>query len=342
MSQDVLLSVVVPIYNVEEYVEKCISSIVSSSYSTLEIILVDDGSKDNSGRICDEFALKDNRIMTIHKSNGGLVSARKAGVDKATGKYLMFVDGDDFIDRDLLEELVELAEREQTQFVAYSYYEIRSNARVSRPNGIPDGLYKTDVYLREITRAGSGLTFTHDVNKLFVTKKIKEIIPLVDDCVLKGEDLNITLAYLRWCDSFYVASSIDGYAYVNRSTSITHTYDKHSIEHTANYVRSSLKLCLDDQSNPRAVDWNKLIYHEAFNLIMSDCIGCAFSKYGKSGIIAIIVFFRKLVYNNVLHDFWGNGIKRKYFNSERDKFAQLLYNKNYIRALIMRLRKQVK
>ena len=98
------ISVIVPIYNVKEYLDKCISSICNQTYKNLEIILVDDGSTDGSATICDAFAKKDDRIVVIHKENGGLTSTRKAGVNIATGKYIGFVDGDDWIDEDMYEE----------------------------------------------------------------------------------------------------------------------------------------------------------------------------------------------------------------------------------------------
>ena len=90
-----VVSVVVPIYNVENYLDKCVNSIVNQTYGELEIILVDDGSKDNSSKICDEWKEKDSRIKVIHKENGGLSSARNAGLEVATGEYIMFEDSDD-------------------------------------------------------------------------------------------------------------------------------------------------------------------------------------------------------------------------------------------------------
>ena len=98
-----IVTVIVPVYNVENYLQQCIDSIIGQSYKYLEIILVDDGSTDGSGKICDEYANQDNRIKVIHKQNGGLVSARKAGLKEATGKYIAFVDSDDWIDTDMYE-----------------------------------------------------------------------------------------------------------------------------------------------------------------------------------------------------------------------------------------------
>ena len=97
-----LISVIVPIYNVEPYIHKCIDSIVSQTFADFELILVDDGSPDNCGKICDEYAKKDSRVHVIHKKNGGLASARNAGIDVAKGKYISFVDSDDYLDIDFL------------------------------------------------------------------------------------------------------------------------------------------------------------------------------------------------------------------------------------------------
>lgn len=99
------ISVVVPIYNVEKYLDKCVESIVGQTYRNLEIILVDDGSTDCSGIMCDTWAEKDNRICVIHKENGGLSDARNKGIDIATGKWIGFVDSDDYIDATMFEKL---------------------------------------------------------------------------------------------------------------------------------------------------------------------------------------------------------------------------------------------
>lgn len=102
------LSVIVPIYNVEKYLEKCVSSILQQTYTNLEIILVDDGSTDSSALICDEFVRGDDRVRVVHKHNGGLISARSAGVDMATAEYIAFVDGDDWIAPNMYEELMQI------------------------------------------------------------------------------------------------------------------------------------------------------------------------------------------------------------------------------------------
>lgn len=106
-----LVSVVVPVYKVEQYLERCVKSICEQTYQELEIILVNDGSPDRCGEMCEELAQKDNRIQVLHKQNGGLSDARNAGVKLATGKYLLFVDSDDYIAKDLVEKTVTEAEK---------------------------------------------------------------------------------------------------------------------------------------------------------------------------------------------------------------------------------------
>ena len=103
-----MISVIVPVYKVEPFLKRCLDSIVNQTYRDLEIILVDDGSPDSCGDICDEYAKSDSRIKVIHKENGGLSSARNAGIDIATGEYITFVDSDDWIDQEMYEKLHEI------------------------------------------------------------------------------------------------------------------------------------------------------------------------------------------------------------------------------------------
>ena len=104
--KDALISVIVPVYNVEKYINRCIESVLAQTYRNFELILVDDGSPDNCGAICDDYASKDRRIRVIHKENGGVSSARNAGLDSAGGDYILFVDSDDYITPEHIELLI--------------------------------------------------------------------------------------------------------------------------------------------------------------------------------------------------------------------------------------------
>lgn len=126
MMQDVLVSVIVPVYNVEEYLSRCVDSILSQTHQNLEVILVDDGATDSSGTICDSFAARDSRVKVVHKANGGLSSARNAGIDIARGAYLEFVDSDDWIEPDAVESLLTMALREKVELVVGGRWDVKA------------------------------------------------------------------------------------------------------------------------------------------------------------------------------------------------------------------------
>ena len=109
MEKQPLISVIVPVYNVEEYLPRCLDSIINQTYTNLEILLIDDGATDNSGKICDEYAQKDNRIRVFHKPNGGVSSARNMGLDNSTGEYVGFIDSDDYVELEYFEVLLGVA-----------------------------------------------------------------------------------------------------------------------------------------------------------------------------------------------------------------------------------------
>ena len=125
--EKVLVSVIVPVYNVKQYLERCVQSIIRQTYDNLEIILVDDGSLDGSGDICEELAQKDERIHVIHKYNGGLSSARNIGIEYASADYLIFVDSDDWLDLNMIELLYRVHERTNAEIVECSYRNIYSD-----------------------------------------------------------------------------------------------------------------------------------------------------------------------------------------------------------------------
>ena len=102
MEQNELLSIIVPVYNSEKYVSVCIESILKQTYQNIEVILVDDGSTDESGKVCDEFEQADHRVRVFHKKNGGVSSARNLGIEKCRGRYVTFIDSDDFVSEDFI------------------------------------------------------------------------------------------------------------------------------------------------------------------------------------------------------------------------------------------------
>lgn len=125
--KDFLVSIIVPIYNVEKYLDECIESLVNQSYKNLEIILVDDGSPDHSPEICDIWALKDDRIIVIHKENGGLSDARNYGLRKSTGNYITFVDSDDVVSIFFIEKLLKIMIKNKVDICECNYSTIKND-----------------------------------------------------------------------------------------------------------------------------------------------------------------------------------------------------------------------
>ena len=126
-----MVSIIVPVYNVESYLERCITSILNQTYKSFELILVDDGSTDKSSFICDDYAKKDNRTVVVHKKNGGLSSARNAGLDIARGGYISFVDGDDYLDNSFIEKLLNSLILSNSDIAVCGYQKVKNNQYVA-------------------------------------------------------------------------------------------------------------------------------------------------------------------------------------------------------------------
>ncbi len=122
-----LISVIIPIYNVEKYLSKCIESVINQTYKNIEIILVDDGSPDNCGKICDEYAKIDSRIKVIHKKNGGISDTRNIGIDNSNGKYITFIDSDDYVTNDYIEYLYYILKEEKVDISCCNFELIYDN-----------------------------------------------------------------------------------------------------------------------------------------------------------------------------------------------------------------------
>ena len=194
MMKNPLVSVLVPVYNIERYIGLCLESIIRQTYANLEIIVVDDGSTDRSGEICDLYALKDSRIKVIHKENGGLVSARKAAINVASGEYIGYVDGDDWIGEGFYSALLSAIQQTDSDAViaGFSRELFSKTARIENalPIGIYEGkslekLYSSMISYDDFFRHG---VTTYLWNKLFRAEIIKDCQISVDERISIGED----------------------------------------------------------------------------------------------------------------------------------------------------------
>lgn len=166
------MSVIIPVYNVDKYIDRCVESVIEQTYANMEIILVDDGSTDASAKICDDWKNKDSRISVIHKANGGLASARNAGLEIATGDLVSFIDSDDYIDENLYEDIVKYFEDTSLDVVAFGLYEIYGDYKTSV--NIKDGYIDVNEAVKHLlTWDGQVRSFAW--NKIYRMSAIKNI-----------------------------------------------------------------------------------------------------------------------------------------------------------------------
>ncbi len=144
------LSVIVPVYKVEPYIHKCVDSILGQTYTNLEVILVDDGSPDNCGKICDEYAAKDKRVKVIHKKNGGLSDARNAGIDISTGDIVGFIDSDDYIEARMYQEMIDYMEHNNLDIVCADTNQVKGNKIKFKPRYKKNYVWNKQEALSEI------------------------------------------------------------------------------------------------------------------------------------------------------------------------------------------------
>ncbi len=216
-----LVSVIVPIYNVEAFVRESIESISNQSYENIEIVLVDDGSTDRSGIICDEYALADERIKVIHKKNEGLVSARKEGVLNATGQYCMHIDGDDWIDNNTIEEMMFYHTQDEYDFVQLGYFS-DSNRTKREVRKYIDVTDEDRSQLLENWLESNAFEDSAVVNKLYKTDFFKKCYRNVPNDFSLGEDQISYIYTLEIVGSFMLDNNIQHYHYRTREGSLAH------------------------------------------------------------------------------------------------------------------------
>ncbi|WP_435625411.1 glycosyltransferase family 2 protein [Flagellimonas sp.] len=256
-----LVSVIVPIFRIEDYLPKCIDSLLNQSFLNFELILVDDGSPDNCPSICDRYAEKDSRVKVIHKENGGLLSARKAGLEKAKGKYISYVDGDDWVDRYYLDVLLKLAEANSSDFVVTGHFrEFDGKIETIKPQytGIFD---ESEIHSSILPKViYNGRFCQHEVstyvwNKLFKRDILMKVLFDVPNQIIMGEDAAITYAYLAMSKKLTI-SKIPLYYYRQRHDSIVKSIENPTMEYyrlglLVNFLKVRLSPILEEKNLDR-------------------------------------------------------------------------------------------
>lgn len=236
MNNEYLISVIVPVYNVEKYVRKCIESILRQTHQNLQILLIDDGSTDSSGKICDEYAEIDARIQVIHQRNGGSVKARKAGLLLAKGEYIGFVDADDYVEPDFYADMLSIIMESNVDFV-HSGYDIEKGISrkvcISYEPGMYDISDSQAEFIRTyIFKVNSRFHMSHTLwSKLFKADLAKTCFLQLPDEQVRGEDLLCMCQYILKSKRIFLDTKV-GYHYVMREESVTH---KAVIENVIDY-----------------------------------------------------------------------------------------------------------
>ncbi len=220
------LSVVVPVYNVKDYLQRCIDSILKQEYQDYEIILVDDGSTDGSGLLCDDIAVNNKRVKVIHKENGGLSSARNAGIAQVKGKYIMLLDSDDWIEEGCLKSLSRLFSKGYDLIMGRAWsIDDKGNKKSKLEYRIPTGEYTASSYVKELT--GEDVSFCSPFY-IYRTDYVINNSLSFHEGILHEDEMWMPVALLR-AETIYVSDIYFYYHFIRNG----------SIMHSRNYERSA-------------------------------------------------------------------------------------------------------
>lgn len=322
-----LVSVVVPVYNSEVFLERCVNSILNQTYNNIEVILINDGSNDSSGEICDLLARQDKRVKVLHQPNSGVSTARNNGINKAKGKFIQFVDSDDYIE-DIMTEILIKEMNKELDIVMCGYKrinidtngkEIITNSNVYKKSYINKkefledfGVYFKDMYINFIW------------NKLYRADIIKDNDIYYDKSIGWGEDLIFNLSYLKYCDKISIIEDLF-YNYVNYNDgSITSTFNKNLYSNQQSMYTNIRKFLIENNSY---YGKNKDIIETRYTNRMISCINNLFHEDADyntreirteiNNIMGNEMFFKNLEYLNssgLQRRIIGILIKRRYVN----------------------------
>lgn len=201
-----LVSIIIPVYNAERYLAKCIESILRQTYEAFELVLVDDGARDGSGKICDDFSKKDNRLKVLHIENGGVSRARNIGIEHIRGEYVLFVDSDDYLEENMLEVLVDGIKKEESDLVICGFINENLNSSKEIFPKEKEGNYVVEQIATNILRDPYAYIYGVLWNKLFRTNIIKNHQLKFINNVTFGEDFIFNLSYLSQIQKVEVIS----------------------------------------------------------------------------------------------------------------------------------------
>lgn len=262
------LSIIVPIYNTERYLEKCIGSILEQKFGEYELILVDNGSTDKSLIICKTYEEKDSRIRVIHKEHGEVMSARKAGFDISQGKFVSFVDSDDWMEADYYDILMDYTKLEDVDIILMSGYQEDSGQKCRKvQTRLRQGVYHKNEIIKILVRGGIIPALWL---KIFRSELVGKNINFISDNVFRGEDLLCSYACLMDAHTVMVQNN-NQYHYVQHGSSLMRQYVKEHRKSLYYLVRAIKKIRSEKKAYFLDFRWNQFIQQELLHLILNEC-----------------------------------------------------------------------
>lgn len=238
------ISIIVPVYNSSEYLEQCVDSILLQTYENLELLLIDDESKDESGHICDRYAAEEERVKVIHKKNAGCTAASITGLETATGDYYMFIDSDDYVEKEMLTEMVKYLTGKKGEVVCCNHILEKQKQTVPAASPAAPGIYEGAKLQREIKDRLLGneqrIVPMSRCMKLYEKSVFEGNEKFCDTAIRMGEDFNLVYPALLDCTRMVVMDKAYYYHYRYVETSMAHCYDSDmmdSVKRLENFLR---------------------------------------------------------------------------------------------------------
>ena len=320
MSNNSKVSIIVPIYNSEKYLKECIESILSQTYKNLEILLVDNNSKDNSYKICEEYIKKDSRIILLKENQKGVAHARNKAIENASGDYVFFIDADDYIEKDFMEKILSEAIENNADMVISGYTTKLKNSATL--NCYKDGnVYNKKDFLKVFQGLSNKNLINVQCNKLTKANIVKKY--RINENYISGEDYLFNLDLLKDCNTIKVSQNC-GYVYRDNTNGVS---NRIKTNYTPHYELTNMmemqkieeEKLLDLGFTEKDIE--EFIGRKAFSLINKILRNIAYSQLPKK---IKKEKYRQLLENTELK----KKIDKKNINSNKDKVVFLIYNAN--------------
>lgn len=276
-----MVSIIVPIYNSQEYLHKCLNSILRQSYRNFELILVDDGSKDDSGKILDDYKSRDSRIIVIHKPNGGVSSARNAGLEVAQGKYILFIDSDDYVEENYVQTMLE---NENGDWLFSGIIDFANN-RGETPFVFPNRIFNLNDEQDYFTFITLGL-FNAPFPKLYQASIIKHYAIRFNTEISFAEDREFNLCYMQYVNQIRTLSYI-GYHYRGDTPgSLAKTAKRNQVVHDCEQWDLEKENIV--QRNFKAMDC--FLYTKLFTVLYDSLI-----RFGNNALLDVLPYYFEII-----------------------------------------------